>query len=110
MASLRKKKTSYFVRFRLGGRPFERDVGQDEARVKATKKRVEATLLDIKNGRLKPPDGADIAQFVISDGQTTSKPKLPEVVTVSDLFHRHEESLPEGRLVGLLCHLGSTPS
>jgi hypothetical protein len=67
MASLRQKKNSYFVRFRLGKRQFEKDVGQDAARATATKKRVEATLLDIKNGRIKLPDGADIAQFVVSD-------------------------------------------
>jgi hypothetical protein len=59
MASLRKIKDSYSIRFRLSVRQFERDVGADEARAKATKKRVEAILLDIKNGRTKLPEEMD---------------------------------------------------
>ncbi len=98
MASLRPKGSSYFVRFRLAGRQFERDVGQDRARAEATRKRVEATLLDIKNGRLRVPEGVDIAQFIVSDGAATAKPKLPDTQTLTDLFHRYEEALPAGAL------------
>jgi hypothetical protein len=98
MASLRPKGNSFFVRFRLGGRQFERDVGRDPAKAEATLKRVEATVLDIKNGRIKLPDDADIAQFIVSDGETTAKPKLPEILTLADLFQRFEEALPEGAM------------
>jgi site-specific recombinase XerD len=98
MAILRPKGDSCFVRFWLAGRQFERGVGRDPGRAEATLKRVEATLLDIKNGRLKVPEGADIAQFVVSDGESTEKPKLPEVVTLADLFRRYEELLPVGAM------------
>jgi integrase len=98
MASLRMVKDSYFVRFRLAGRQFERGVGCDPRRAEAALTRVEATLLDIKNGRISLPDDADIAQFVVSDGETTAKPKLPEILTLADLFRRFEDALPEGAM------------
>jgi hypothetical protein len=98
MASLRKLKDSFFVRFRLAGRRFERDVGHDQGRAAATLKRVEATLLNIKNGRTKLPDGADIAQFIVSDGETIEKLQLPAVATLTDLFRRYEEAMPERAL------------
>jgi hypothetical protein len=64
MAGLRKKENSDFVRFRVLGRQYERDVGQDKACATATKKRIEAMVFDIKNGRVKLPADADVAQFV----------------------------------------------
>jgi hypothetical protein len=96
MASLRKIKGSYFVRFRLAGRQFERDVGGNPKEAAAALAHVEATVLDIKNGRITMPDDADVAQFVVSDGKATTKPKLPEVLTLADLFQRYEAALPEG--------------
>lgn len=96
MASLRKIKNSFFVRFRVAGQQFERDVGGDAAHAEAMLKHVEATVLDIKNGRIKLPDDADVAQFVLSDGEETAKPKLPDVLTLADLFQRYEAVLPEG--------------
>lgn len=95
---MRRIKGSYFVRFRLAGRQFERYAGTHEAQATATKKRVEATLLDIKNGRLKLPEGVDLAQFIVSDGESPAKPKLPDVLTGAGLFTRYEEALPEGAL------------
>jgi hypothetical protein len=96
MASLRPKGDSFFLRFRLAGKEFERGVGSEAARAEATMLRVEATLLGIKSGWITVPEGADIGQFIISHGETTSKPKVPEIVTVADLFRRYEDALPEG--------------
>lgn len=98
MVGLRRTKNGYAVRFRLAGRQFERVVGRNPALAEATRKRVEATLLDIKNGRLVVPDGADIAQFVVSDGTSTVKPVVPAVLTISDLFQHYDQSLPKGAM------------
>jgi hypothetical protein len=93
MASLRKIKDGYFVRFRLAGRRFERDVGRNRALAEATRKRVEATVLDIKNGRLALPEGTDIGHFVVSDGASTAKPVVPEVLVLSAAQRTENASL-----------------
>ena len=98
MASLRKIKDSFFVRFRLAGKQFERDVGKNEDRAKATRTRIEATLLDIANGRIRLPEGGDIAQFVVSDGEMSAKPKVADILTVTDLFERYYAALPVGAM------------
>jgi hypothetical protein len=77
MASLRSIGDSFFLRFRLAGTEFERDVGEDHAKAKETKLRVEATLLGIKHGWIKVPEAADICKFIISHGETTSKRSRP---------------------------------
>ncbi|MCA9069082.1 MAG: site-specific integrase [Planctomycetaceae bacterium] len=58
--------------------------------------RVNDTLKDIKRGRLRVPDDADPALFILSDGKVDKKPEVPTVRTLADLFRVYEETLPPG--------------
>lgn len=95
MASLKLIGDTYFVLFRIGGRngkQFQRSLGTDLDEAEARKKRIEATLHDIRTGRIKLPEDADAALFVLSDGQVTTKPTAPTFVTLRQGFDRYLES------------------
>lgn len=101
MASLRFDKFSeiYYVRFRFGGRPFNRslDTGSEE-QARADLGRIEETLYDLKRGRLTIPEGAEPGEFIVTGGKLASKPMLPSVLTISGLIDLYKEKLPPGAM------------
>lgn len=85
------------IRFRFGGRGFKRSLKtKDRATAEAILQRVEATLADLEVGRLRIPEGADVGQFVVSDGKVSSQVELPKVLTLENLFAIYQEQLPTG--------------
>lgn len=90
---------NYYVRFRFGGRPFNRslDTGNPE-QAQADRGRIEETLYDLKRGRLKIPDGAEPGEFIVTGGKLETKPKLPTVLTLSGLIDLYREKLPPGAM------------
>ena len=100
MASLRKIKDSFFVRFRLAGRQFERWTWKprSQPRAEASRKRIEATVLDIRNGRITLPEEPTSASSLCRMGASSAKQVVPEVLALSDLFQHFDDLLPEGAM------------
>lgn len=90
---------NYYVRFRFGGRPFNRslDTGNPD-QAKADLGRIEETLYDLKRGRVKIPEGAEPGEFIVTGGKLETKPRLPTVLTLSGLIDLYREKLPPGAM------------
>jgi hypothetical protein len=99
MASLRRdpKSGNFFIRFQYAGRPFNRSLKTKENReAQAIRGRIAETLLLLERGRLKIPEDADPAVFILSDGKLDHKPMKPKVATLIDLFQVYNEEIPDG--------------
>lgn len=84
------------VQFRYGGKQFQKSLKTtDEREAEATKGRIEDTLRAIENGWLVMPPDADIWYFLRSQGKIGSKPELPQVMNLGELFAWYFEQLPE---------------
>ncbi len=87
----------YRVRFRYGGRQFKRSLKtQDEDKAKITLDRIEEMIALLERGLVEMPPNVDPGQFIVTDGKLVKKPVVEKVVTLSDLFDRYREMLPEG--------------
>jgi integrase len=90
MASLKLENGVYHLYFRYGGRQFHRSL--DTAKEKDARHRqssVERTLDELKWGRKALPPGADLWEFLQSDGGRTGKPVVERAVTLAELFDAH---------------------
>ncbi|WP_197439971.1 tyrosine-type recombinase/integrase [Calycomorphotria hydatis] len=82
-------------------RSLETDDEREALRLKAN---LEQTIRDVKSGRLKLPEDADVATFLLSDGNLTSIPDLradeveQTVLTLRELFENFFDGLTEGAL------------
>lgn len=87
MASLERDPASgkYHVRFRYGGRAFRRSLRTGDVKLaRARAGRIAETLHLLQHGRLVIPAGADVAQFILSDGVRHS-PVAVRLVTLGEL-------------------------
>lgn len=87
MASLERDPASgnYHVRLRYGGRAFRRSLRTNSPKLaRAQAGRIAETLHLLQHGRLVIPAGADVAQFILSDGVRHS-PAEVRLVTLGEL-------------------------
>jgi integrase len=88
----------YKIKFRIGGRQFKYSLKHSDAiRANETLAKVERILCEIGEGRVVIPDGADVVEFVKTDGGRSQKlePQKKQL-TLKDLFTTYEEKLTPG--------------
>ena len=99
MASIEQDRLSgrFRVRFRYGGRQFQRSLKTKDRREAASVLgRVEETLRLIERGNIDVPPNVDTGLFILSDGKRNGKPKARTVLTLGGLLDRCFLELPEG--------------
>jgi integrase len=93
MAWLEERRGLFSLFYRHGGRRYRHATGTRDGReAEAMRRRLEANLLDLENGRLALPEGADLTVFLLSDGRTVRSAATPEVLTLADLLARYREA------------------
>src|SRR5688500_3900007 len=101
MASLTRDPNSgiYRVHFRYGGKQYQKSLKTaDGGEAEALKGSIELTLLELERARKTIPEGADLWEFVRSDGKRTGKVEAPRVVTLEQLFDRYVQEMPVGTM------------
>ncbi len=99
MATLEKRGSSFRIVFWIAGQRYSRSLKtRNEREAFAAQVRLEDNLRRYDLGLLSPPEGSDLAAFLLSDGRETSKPERPALRTLGDLFDAYFRSLPEGGL------------
>lgn len=99
MATLEKRGSSFRIVFWIAGQRYSRSLKtRNEREAFAAQVRLEDNLRRHELGLLSAPEGADLADFLLSDGRGTSKPERPALRTLGDLFDAYFQSLPEGAL------------
>lgn len=100
MASLEHDKTSgrFRIRFRFGGEEYKRSLKvTSEKEADGLRARVEETILLLERGRMEMPEGADPAEFILSDGKRGQKPAAPErVLTLDELISTYKAEFTTG--------------
>lgn len=98
MAWLQKDRSaSYHVCFRLAGQKFKRSLKTTiESEAENAKARIEENIRLVNRGILVIPPGADVPEFLISDGKVSGPIELPKVVTLKDLIDRYEKAISGG--------------
>jgi integrase len=87
------------VGFRIGERKFKRSLETAEySEAVSAKGTVEQTLRAIERGWTTVPPGVDIGDFLLSGGRISTKPNVPRILTLRELFDAYFTSLPEGSL------------
>jgi hypothetical protein len=86
MPWLEKRGGTYRMKFRFGGKVRQAALKTgDEVAARTALAKFEETISDVLRGRLKLPDGADVALFLISDGKLDKRPvhiDAPTALTV----------------------------
>jgi integrase len=104
MASLLRDKISksYKVKFWYGGKQFKWSLRHsNKTLANETLATVERTLRDLEEGRLVMPEGADVIEFVKTDGGRTQKAAAPEKpLTIGELFKQYPLKLTPGAKKG----------
>lgn len=98
MASLQQRPSGKFrIVFMYGGsrffaslKTFKRQEA-DEDRI-----RLESNLRDLERGRTVLPAGADLVQFLLTDGKVKSKPVFEKSLSLGELFDHYEKHFPSG--------------
>ncbi len=100
MASLQNDPSGNFhVCFRFGGTRFKRSLGTKNKReAESLAGRIEVNIRLVERGIRDIPEGADVPQFLLSDGKRTEKPRVKKTLRLSDLFDEFFGSLPDGNL------------
>jgi integrase len=97
MASLEKRPHGFRVVFMFRGEKHARSLQtKDPKQAKSTLARMEDTLRRIELGTLQVPDGADIATFLLSDGNLAAKPRNEKPTTLTQIFDEYFANLPAG--------------
>jgi integrase len=97
MASLEKRPHGYRVVFMFRGEKIARSLQtKDPKQAKSTLARMEDTLRRIELGTLQIPDGADVATFLLSDGNLAAKPRNEKPITLTQIFDEYFANLPAG--------------
>jgi integrase len=92
MASIYQDPSSgiYRVSFRYGGRQFQKSLDTDVAKTAdRRRKAIETTLDELKWGRRVLPPGADLWEFLQSDGRRAERPTVEKARTLGELFQAH---------------------
>lgn len=99
MASLEHDKASgrFRIRFRFAGEEYKRSLKvSDRKEADGIRGRVEETILLLERGRLVLPAGADVAQFILSDGKLTTAPVVEHGLMLGELIDRYERESQNG--------------
>ena len=99
MAWLEQKPTGNFlVAFRYGEQKFKKSLRTKNEKTAAGRlARLEENISLVERGRLVIPDDADIASFLLSDGQVNGKPKRRSSIrTLKNLCDAFINSIPDG--------------
>jgi len=90
---------TYRIMFRYGGKQYQKTLKTtDAAKAEQMKSRVEEVLDELDRGRKTLPEGADLWEFLKSDGQRTQKVEAPTVLTLEQLFDRYVAEMPRGTM------------
>jgi integrase len=93
----RDRSDSYHVCFRLGGRKFKRSLKtMSESQAESARGRVEDNIRLVERGILSIPPGADVADFLLSDGKVAGPVEIPTVVTLGLLIGKYEKAISGG--------------
>jgi hypothetical protein len=77
MASLELRSERYRIVFRFGGKKFQTPLKTTEPKeAQGCLARLEENLRLVERGRLVPPPDADLATFLLSDGQVAQEPTI----------------------------------
>ncbi|MCY2993347.1 MAG: site-specific integrase [Planctomycetota bacterium] len=100
MASLEQRGNAYRIVFRHAGQKITRSLKtHDERAANACLARLEDNLRRLELGLLTPPEGVDIATFLLSDGRTQLPPVPHSTVrSVGDLLDQYLSSISPGSL------------
>jgi integrase len=99
MASLSKDAGSgnFHIHFRFGGKLFHKSLKtKDETKAKSWAGNIAETLHDLERGKLVLPHGANLWEFLKTNGQREQKLQAPVHMTLGGLFDWYFASLPEG--------------
>ena len=97
MASLEKRPHGYRVVFMFRGEKFAKSLHTKEIRqANSSVARLEDTLRRVELGTLVVPEDADVATFLLSDGNLAAKPKNEKPLTLTELFDAYFANLPAG--------------
>ncbi len=90
----------FHIAFRFGETRFKQSLRtEDRKTAEARLHRLEENIRLVESGRLQIPDDADIARFLLSDGQLNGKPvKKCCIRTLVDLSKAFFASIPDGSL------------
>ena len=98
MAWIQKDRSdAYHVCFRLGNRKFKRSLKTDsEDQAESARRRIEENIRLVERGILTIPAGADVPDFLLSDGKVTKPIEIPQSLTLKDLIDRYEKAVSGG--------------
>lgn len=99
MATLENRSGKYRVIFYVDGQRFTRSLKtKHEREALASIARLEDNLRRVELGLLTPPDGCDLASFLLSDGRIEKKLEMPALRTMHALFTNYFDSIPAGAI------------
>ncbi len=101
MASVHRdpRTNKFLLMFRHGGKQYRKSLKTaDQAKAEQMLSRVEEVLDELDRGRKTLPEGADLWEFLKSDGQRSQKAVAPTVLTLEQLFARYEAEMPAGTM------------
>jgi integrase len=101
MASIEFRGSSYRIIFRYAGEKFSRSLKTDNRKsANASCARLEDNLRRLEQGLAVLPEGADVCQFLLSDGRATTRVahKPDQIRTLGRLLDKFSDSIPSQRL------------
>lgn len=98
MAWIQKDRSdNYHVCFRLGDRKFKRSLKTaSQSQAESAKGRIEESMRLVDRGYLVIPAGADIPDFLLSDGKISGPVDIPTVVSLKELIEQYEKTISGG--------------
>ena len=99
MAWLVQRGNTFHVAFRIGNTQFRKSLRTRNRRTaESAMHRVEDNLRDLELGRIEVPEGADIATYLLSNGQRVGKVRPTTTPKLGRIFDEYKQSLPKGAL------------
>ena len=93
MAWLEQRGGRYRLKFRYGGREHGVSIKTDDRRkAEARRGKLEDALIDLEQGKLVPPPGADLGLFLLSGGRLDQKPVVEESHALGEVFDGYRAS------------------
>jgi len=98
MAWIQKDRSdNYHVCFRLGGHKFKRSLKTaNDSQAESVKGRIEENIRLVERGILTIPPGADVPDFLLSDGKVTKPIEIPTNITLESLIGQYETAVSGG--------------
>lgn len=97
MPWLERRGNKFRIKFRYSGKNHSVPLKTaDEREAEGLLGRFEENLRLLKRGRLELPDGAELGQFLLSDGKLHSKPQPKPTLSVAEVFDFYQRTLTAG--------------